>query len=84
MVPCVPRPVDDRVVYDPEAAMGELVEHTHYMPKHWRGKCDTPEVQREFEGLFQFKAVLFLEELASIFVTPLLLWKVRFTLYPQP
>ncbi len=33
-----------------------------------------PQVQHQFESLFQFKAALFTEELASIALTPFVLW----------
>ena len=36
-------------------------------------RAHTREVQEQFEALFQFKALLFLEELASILVTPFVL-----------
>ena len=51
-----------------------MVAHTHYLPRHWRGRAHTREVQADFEGLFQFKAVLFLEEMASILLTPFVLY----------
>ncbi|KAK4407217.1 Autophagy-related protein 9 [Sesamum angolense] len=29
---------DELLVLDPQGAMSQLVQHTHYMPKRWRGK----------------------------------------------
>ena len=52
----------------------QVVAHTHYLPRHWRGRAHTREVQADFEGLFQFKALLFLEEMASILLTPFVLY----------
>ena len=51
-----------------------MVAHTHYLPRHWRARAHTREVQADFEGLFQFKALLFLEEMASILLTPFVLY----------
>ena len=52
----------------------QVVTHTHYLPRHWRGRAHTREVQAAFEGLFQFKALLFLEEMFSIVLTPFVLY----------
>jgi autophagy-related protein 9 len=35
---------DDHLVYDPEARLKKVVEHTHYSPNEWRGKLHTDEV----------------------------------------
>ena len=51
-----------------------MVAHTHYLPRHWRGRAHTQEVQASFQALFQFKALLFLEEMASILLTPFVLY----------
>jgi len=44
---------DELLVLDPEGAMSMVVQHTHYMPKRWRGKENTERVRIEFETLFQ-------------------------------
>ncbi|KAJ0966621.1 hypothetical protein J5N97_023538 [Dioscorea zingiberensis] len=64
---------DELQVLDPEGAMSLVVQHTHYMPKRWRGKENSEVVRKEFENLFQYTGMLLLEEMASIFVTPYLL-----------
>lgn len=43
------------VAYEPEEALTEVVMHTHYLPRHWRGRAHTREVQEQFQQLFQFK-----------------------------
>lgn len=58
----------------PEAAMRNVVEHTHYMPSHWREQESSERVRSEFHKLFQYRAVEFLEEMASIFTTPFILY----------
>ncbi|XP_022771246.1 autophagy-related protein 9-like isoform X1 [Durio zibethinus] len=64
---------DELLVLDPEGAMSMVVQHTHYMPKGWRGKENTEIVRIEFETLFQYTGMMLLEEMASIFLTPFLL-----------
>ncbi|XP_042977844.1 autophagy-related protein 9-like [Carya illinoinensis] len=64
---------DELLVLDPEGAMSMVVQHTHYMPKRWRGKENTEMVRAEFETLFQYTGMMLLEEMASIFLTPYLL-----------
>jgi hypothetical protein len=44
---------DELQVIDPEGAMTLVVQHTHYMPKRWRGKESSEVVRKEFETLFQ-------------------------------
>jgi len=41
------------LVTDPKGTMSTVVDHTHYMPKRWRGKESTEMVRNEFETLFQ-------------------------------
>ncbi|KAI4318008.1 hypothetical protein L6164_025821 [Bauhinia variegata] len=61
------------LVLDAEGAMSMVVQHTHYMPKRWRGKESTEMVRLEFETLFQYTGIMLLEEMVSIFLTPYLL-----------
>eukprot|EP00268_Persea_americana_P063688 TRINITY_DN828_c1_g1_i1.p1 TRINITY_DN828_c1_g1~~TRINITY_DN828_c1_g1_i1.p1 ORF type:complete len:582 (-),score=77.12 TRINITY_DN828_c1_g1_i1:439-2184(-) len=76
---------DEFQVLNPEGAMSLVVQHTHYMPKRWRGKENTDKVRSEFETLFQYTGMMLLEEMASIFLTPYLLLfvvpKVRFLFF---
>lgn len=64
---------DDLQVLDPERAMSLVVQHTHYMPKRWRGQEHSALVRAEFETLFQYTGMMLLEEMVSIFLTPILL-----------
>jgi autophagy-related protein 9 len=50
--------VEAGVAREPELALLEVVAHTHWLPRHWRGRAHTREVQGQFEQLFQFKARL--------------------------
>lgn len=64
---------DENVVLEPDAAMEELVQYTHYMPKSWVGKTHTSKVLGEFTRLFDYKITIFLLELASVLFSPLVL-----------
>lgn len=35
--------------------MAELVLHTHYLPRHWRGRAHSAEVQQAVNSMFTFK-----------------------------
>ncbi|KAI9641342.1 autophagy protein atg9 [Ciborinia camelliae] len=65
---------DDNLVFDPEYALRNVVEYTHYMPNHWQGRLHSDEVKGEFSTLYQLKLVIFFEEVFSIIITPFLLW----------
>jgi len=64
----------ENAVFDPNAIMSKIVAHTHFLPKHWRDAAHKEEVQREFNSFFSLKAMLFLEEIASVFAAPFVLW----------
>ncbi|KAF6253428.1 autophagy protein Apg9-domain-containing protein [Scenedesmus sp. NREL 46B-D3] len=64
---------DTPVAFDPERAMAEVVLHTHHLPRHWRGRAHSAEVQQSLNSMFSFKLLLFLEELASVLLTPFIL-----------
>jgi len=66
--------VQEGLVFRPGAIMHDIAYYTHFLPKHWRGKCHTQKVRLEFEEMFQFKIVLFMQEMISIFVVPFMLW----------
>lgn len=44
---------DELLVLDPVGTMAAVVQHTHYMPKRWRGKENKDDVRLELETLFQ-------------------------------
>ncbi|KAG2498771.1 hypothetical protein HYH03_003510 [Edaphochlamys debaryana] len=64
---------EEPVAYDPERALADVVSYTHYLPRHWRGRAHTAEVQAAFLSLFRLKLALFAEEILSLLTTPLLL-----------
>uniref|UniRef100_M4B1N5 Autophagy-related protein 9 n=1 Tax=Hyaloperonospora arabidopsidis (strain Emoy2) TaxID=559515 RepID=M4B1N5_HYAAE len=58
---------------DCEEAMMQVSAETHYFAKEWRGQCHSFEVRDAFTVLFPFKAVLFAEEVVSVFLAPYIL-----------
>ncbi|CAN0020353.1 unnamed protein product [Ascophyllum nodosum] len=70
-----PHTIDESVpqVESAEEAMLKVAAHTHYMPEHWVGRAHTLEVRKELLSLFHYKAQLFLEELLSVLLAPVIL-----------
>ncbi|KAI9137845.1 APG9-domain-containing protein [Paraphysoderma sedebokerense] len=64
---------DENLFYDPVVLMKGIVMDTHYYPAHWKGKLNTDVVRREFAEMFDYKIVLFLYEILSVVITPLIL-----------
>jgi autophagy-related protein 9 len=65
---------EENLVFEPEYALRQVIEYTHYMPNHWQDRLHSDEVKREFATLYQLKIVIFLEEVFSIIITPFILW----------
>lgn len=65
---------EDNSVFDPEYALRNVIEYTHYEPDHWKGRLHSHDVKMEFSELYQNKIKIFLEEILSIFFTPLILF----------
>lgn len=65
---------DEDNVFDPEYAINNVAEFTHYKPSHWEGRLHSEDVRKEFAQLYQMKIVIFLEEIFSIVFTPFVLW----------
>ncbi|BDD55587.1 autophagy protein atg9 [Monascus purpureus] len=61
-------------VFDPEFALLEVIDYTHYFPTSWKGRLHSDEVRKEFAMLYQVKIVIFLEEILSMIFTPFILW----------
>ncbi|OAX81033.1 hypothetical protein ACJ72_04627 [Emergomyces africanus] len=65
---------EETLVFDPEFALREVIDFTHYQPAHWQGKLHSDEIRTEFAMLYQMKVVVFLEELLSMIFIPFVLW----------
>ncbi|KND93043.1 Autophagy-like protein 9 [Tolypocladium ophioglossoides CBS 100239] len=64
---------EETSVFNPEYALRNVIEYTHYAPDHWQGRLHSFEVKQEFSELYKMKVVIFLEEVMGIITTPMLL-----------
>jgi autophagy-related protein 9 len=64
---------EDDDLWDPEVAMNAVVAHTHYYPDSWRDRLYSEDVRQQFSAMYKLEALLFLDELVGIIVTPLVL-----------
>jgi len=64
---------DEHTILDPEQAMEELVQFTHYLPKKWRGRTHTSKVLKEFMQLFDYRFLIFTQEVLSVLFAPFIL-----------
>ena len=64
---------EETAVFNPEYAMRNVIEYTHYAPDRWQGRLHSFEVKQEFSELYKMKVVIFLEEVMGIITTPMLL-----------
>ncbi|KAI2627512.1 APG9-domain-containing protein [Hypoxylon sp. NC1633] len=65
---------EENDVFDPEFAMQNVIEYTHYQPDQWKGRLHSYEVKAEFSELYKARVVIFLEEIFGVLVTPLVLF----------
>jgi autophagy-related protein 9 len=65
---------EENLVYEPEFALQEVIDFTHYKPAHWEGRLHSDDVRKEFATLYQLKLLIFLEEILSMIFTPFVLW----------
>ncbi|PGH15119.1 hypothetical protein AJ79_02645 [Helicocarpus griseus UAMH5409] len=65
---------EENLVFDPEYALRDVIDFTHYQPAHWQGKLHSDEVKMEFAMLYQMKVLIFFEELLSMIFIPFVLW----------
>lgn len=65
---------DDNLVFDPEYALRQVIDYTHYMPAEWKDRLHSDQVKKEFSELYKMRVINFLEELLSIIFTPFVLW----------
>lgn len=63
----------DDILMDPKLALTHVIECTHYCPASWKNQLHSDEVRKEFTALYQWKIIIFLEELLSMIVTPFIL-----------
>lgn len=65
----------EAAIFQPDTAMRQIVEFTHYLPEHWETwGLHNRRVKAEFCNLYDLKLKILLRDLASIFINPFLLW----------
>lgn len=65
---------EDNAVFDPEYALRNVIEYTHYEPDHWKDRLHSYDVKLEFAELYKMKVIIFIEEILSILTTPFVLF----------
>ncbi|KAI1489689.1 autophagy protein Apg9 [Biscogniauxia mediterranea] len=65
---------EENDVFDPEYAMQNVIEYTHYQPDQWKGRLHSYDVKIEFAELYKPRIIIFLEEILGVLVTPLVLF----------
>lgn len=56
-----------------EELLNAVGAHTHYFPEEWRGRCHTENVFTEVSDMFPYKLHIFVMELYSVIITPIIL-----------
>lgn len=65
---------EENTVFEPEYALRQVIEYTHYEPDRWQGLgLHSSAVKDEFSALYKNKLVIFLEEIVGILIAPLIL-----------
>ncbi|KAK4099949.1 APG9-domain-containing protein [Parathielavia hyrcaniae] len=65
---------EENSVFDPEYAMRNVIQYTHYEPDHWEGRLHSADIKQEFSELYKIKVAIFVEEILSILTTPFVLF----------
>lgn len=65
---------EENTVFDPEYAMRNVIEYTHYQPDHWQDRLHSYDIKMEFSTLYKMRIIIFLEEILSILTVPFVLF----------
>lgn len=66
---------DETETHDPVLHLKEVVMYIHYMPSYWKDRLHSNEVRAEFSTLYQNKILIFLEEILSLVLSPIILYR---------
>ncbi|KAK4185274.1 autophagy-related protein 9 [Podospora australis] len=66
---------EENSVFDPEYAMRNVIEYTHYEPDHWKDRLHSFDIKQDFAELYKAKVIIFAEEILSILTTPFVLFR---------
>lgn len=64
---------DEYKVFQPTAKLAEVSKHIHHYPFEWQDQADSSVTHRQFCRLFPYRVTIFIEELLSVFMTPVIL-----------
>ena len=64
---------EQQFIFQPIQLMKQLVNITHYLPKHWRGYIHTYYVKDQFSQLFKSRINIFIDEIICVLLTPFIL-----------
>jgi len=56
-----------------DGLLGQVATHTHFYPDHWKKRAFDAQTQKEFSAMIQYKAQLFISEVLSVIVAPIIL-----------
>ena len=59
--------------HSPEKLMAQIVKAVHHVPSHWLLQCESNKTRREVSQLFPLKVELFLTEIFTLLVSPVIL-----------
>ncbi|ODQ66948.1 APG9-domain-containing protein [Nadsonia fulvescens var. elongata DSM 6958] len=65
---------EETLVFDPEITLRYVAEYTHYLPSEWEGRLHSDTVKAEFSALYDLKLMILFRDLASVVITPFILW----------
>ncbi|KAJ1025162.1 hypothetical protein NDA16_002668 [Ustilago loliicola] len=57
---------DEHLVFEPEAVLREVIQHTHYLPQDWKRRFHSAEVHQAFGQLYTLKIYIFFQELLNL------------------
>jgi len=58
---------------DMNTALAKVTKHTHFLPNHWKDRGWDESVKASFSRLFEYKTKLFLFEIVSVLLAPIIL-----------
>ena len=66
----------ENTIYNPSEIMEKIYKYTHYMPAEWVNKCNSYRIRDEFLVFFPYTLLIFVQDLISVFMTPIILLRV--------
>lgn len=64
---------DEYESHDPVLHLREVLMFLHYCPAHWKTNLHSNTVRAEFSEMYQIRILIFLDEILSLILTPIIL-----------